>query len=144
MKIFMRFLRNICIVFTVLVLLSFALYLIIPTPAKTTRSFFMHLKYERYEKAYQLIDGAYKESRGSLERFSNEYYNAVLSGTRTRKVTIRSILRTDKPKQYIVNVTVQVLYRGEITDTDGSYLLENIPGKGWRIVRNVSSLMNKK
>ncbi|HOI24643.1 MAG TPA: hypothetical protein PK581_03490 [Caldisericia bacterium] len=137
------FLKFILVSLLVVFLLSFVLYLFIPGPGKTTRSFFLYLKSEQYDKAYQLIDGQYKESRGSLSRFSNEYKAAALSGTRTKKITINHVYRTNKANQYIVNVTVRVLYRGDILDTDGSYLLEKIPGKGWRIVQNVSSQFKK-
>lgn len=136
-------LRVVGISLLIVFLLSFLLYLFIPGPGKTTRSFFLYLKSEQYDKAYQLIDGQYKESRGSLSRFSNEYKTAALSGTRTKKISINNIYRTTKANQYIVNVTVRVLYRGDVLDTDGSYLLQKIPGKGWRIVQNVSSQFKK-
>jgi hypothetical protein len=138
-----RLLRFVLVSFLVLFILSFLLYLFIPSPGKTTRSFFLYLKSEQYDKAYNLTDGQYKESRGSLNRFSSEYKAAALSGTRTIKVSIKNVYRTTKANQYIVSVTVRVLYRGDILDTDGSYLLEKFPGKGWRIVQNVSSQFKK-
>ena len=115
----------------------------IPTPQQTVRSFFTHIKMERYDKAYQLIDGAYKEKRGSIEKFSEEYKLAVQSGTKTEKITISGIKATKNPLQKIVSVTVSVLYIGSIVDTQGSYLVEKIPGKGWRIVDNVTSQESK-
>ncbi len=138
------FLKKILIFLLILFLGAFFAYLLIPSPAKTTRQFFLYLKNENYEKAYQLIDGQYKKSRGSMERFTNEYANAVVSGTRTQKVTIKGIQRVEgNSKQYIVHVTVRILYRGDMMDSDGSYLLEKIPGKGWKIVQNVSSIIKK-
>jgi len=98
---------------------------------------------EQYEKAYNLIDGEYKEKRGTLEKFSKEYQDAVRSGTRTKGVKITGFKKTDKQNRVIVNVTVRALYFGDIIDTNGSYVVQKIPGKGWRIVDNVSSSKEK-
>jgi hypothetical protein len=126
-------------------LVWFVVYLIIPTPQKTVRSFFNDLKLEKYDKAYQLIDNPYKAKRGSIEKFTEEYRAATTEGgTRTKKVVITGIKPGPKTNQKIVSVTVSVLYLGSVVDTQGSYLVEKIPGKGWRIVDNVSSQENKK
>jgi len=121
----------------------FLIYMIMPTPQKTVRYFFTNIKLEKYEKAYQLIDGDYKVKRGSLDKFSEEYRLAVEGGTRTKKIAIKGIKAGKQKNQRIVSVTVSVLYIGSIVDTQGSYLVEKIPGKGWRIVENVSSQENK-
>jgi len=139
-KFFSYFLLCILIVFFV----WFVSYLIIPTPQKTVRSFFTHIKLENYQKAYQLIDGKYLEKRGTLVNFSTEYKLAVESGTRTKKIVISGVEATKNPKQKIVSVVVSVLYIGSVVDTQGSYLVEKINGKGWRIVDNVTNQQNKK
>lgn len=98
---------------------------------------------EEYAKAYNLIDGDYKEKRGSLEKFASEYSEAVKSGTRTKGVKITGIERTGEPNKVIVDVTVRALYFGNLIDTNGRYMVEKIKGKGWRIVDNVSLTQNK-
>lgn len=123
--------------------LWFFIYLLVPSPQKTVRSFFTNIKLEKYEKAYRLIEGKYKEKRGSLDKFSEEYRLAVESGTRTKKIVINTIKAGKEKNQRIVSVTVSVLYIGSVVDTQGSYLVEKIPGKGWRIVENVSNQENK-
>ncbi len=136
-------LKRVFVVAIILFVASLTVYHLIPCPGKTTRQFFLHLKYERYEEAYGLTDGIYRENRGPFERFRREYYDAVRSGTRTRRVFINGIQRTDQPDHYIVHVTVRVLYRGDLLDTQGSYLLRNVSGKGWRIVQNVSNIVQR-
>ena len=69
----------------------FIFYQFYPTPSKTVRQFFTYLMQEEYEKAYNLIDGSYKEKRGSLEKFSSEYQQAVEGGTRTKGVKITGV-----------------------------------------------------
>jgi hypothetical protein len=126
-------------------LVWFLVYLLIPTPQKTVRSFFNNIKLEQYSQAYKLIDGPYKEKRGTIDKFTDDYRLAnVEGGTRTKKVVITEVRSGPKPNQKIVSVTVSVLYLGSIVDTQGFYLVENIPGKGWRIVDNVSSQESKK
>jgi hypothetical protein len=98
---------------------------------------------ENYSKAYQLIDGEYKISRGSLEKFTKDYREAVRSGTRTKKITIERVKKTENSNQRIVDVVVRILYQGGLVDTNGSYLLEKIQHKGWRIIKNVSSERKK-
>lgn len=121
----------------------FICYQFYPTPSKTVRQFFTYLMREEYEKAYNLIDGSYKEKRGSLEKFSSEYRQAVESGTRTKGVRITGIEKTGEPNKVIVDVTVRALYFGDLIDTNGRYLVEKIRGKGWRIIDNVSLTQNK-
>ena len=121
----------------------FVFYQFYPTPSKTVRQFFTYLMREEYEKAYNLIDGSYKEKRGSLEKFSSEYRQAVEGGTRTKGVKITGVEKTGEPNKVIVDVTVRALYFGDLIDTNGRYLVEKIQGKGWRIVDNVSLKQDK-
>lgn len=138
-----KFFVSFLLVLLVLGLLWFIIYLAVPSPQKTVRSFFNLIKMEKYNEAYKLIDGPYKAKRGSLEKFTLEYSMAVQTGTRTEKINISGIKSTKNPLQKIVSVTVSVFYTGSMVDTQGSYLVEKIPGKGWRIVDNVSSQENK-
>lgn len=124
-------------------LVCFVVYLVIPSPQKTVRSFFLNIKLEKYDKAYVLIDGAYKLKRGSLEKFTDEYFQAVQTGTRTKKIVVSNVKSGKKPNQKIVTVNITVFYTGADVETKGSYLVEKIPGKGWRIVDNVSSQESK-
>lgn len=140
---FLNVLKRVIVILVILFVASLTIYHLVPCPGKTTRQFFLHLKYERYEKAYELTYGQYRERRGPYERFAREYSEAILTGTRTRRVFIDSIQRTDQNDHYIVHVTVRVLYRGEIMDTQGSYLLRKVPGKGWRIVQNISNIIQR-
>jgi len=98
---------------------------------------------EEYVKAYNLIDGKYKEKRGSLEKFSDEYRKAVEGGTRTKEVRITGIEKTKEPNKVIIDVTVRALYFGDLIDTNGKYVVEKIKGKGWKIVDNVSLTQSK-
>jgi hypothetical protein len=139
-----KFFFYLLLLILVLGLLWFVVYLIVPTPQKTVRSFFTNIRLEQYSKAYRLIDGPYKAKRGSVDKFTEEYKLAVESGTRTKKIVISGIKPGPKPNQKIVSVIVSVLYTGSIVDTNGSYLVEKIPGKGWLIVENVSNQENKK
>jgi len=136
-------LKNILLIVLIVLIGIFVTYQFYSTPSKTVREFFTYLMREQYEKAYNLIDGEYKEKRGTLEKFSKEYQDAVRSGTRTKGVKITGFKKTDKQDQVIVNVTVRALYFGDIIDTNGSYVVQKIPGKGWRIVGNVSSSKGK-
>ena len=139
MKKFLKLILKIIISIIVLFLIVLIIYQIVPSPSRTVRYFFTYLMDENYNKAYQLIDGEYKISRGSLEKFTIDYREAVRSGTRTKKITIERVKKTDNRNQRIVDVVVRILYQGGLVDTNGSYLLEKIPNKGWRIVKNVSS-----
>jgi hypothetical protein len=136
-------LKNILLIVLIVLIGIFVTYQFYSTPSKTVREFFTYLMREQYEKAYNLIDGEYKEKRGTLEKFSKEYQDAVRSGTRTKGVKITGFKKTDKQNRVIVNVTVRALYFGDIIDTNGSYVVQKIPGKGWRIVDNVSSSKEK-
>jgi len=144
LKVIGKFFISLLLVFLALGFLWFIIYLAVPSPQKTVRSFFHLIKMEKYNEAYKLIDGPYKAKRGSLEKFSQEYSLAVQSGTRTEKIKISGIKSTKNPLQKIVSVTVSVFYTGSTVDTQGSYLVEKIPGKGWRIVDNVSSQESQK
>jgi len=124
-------------------LLAFIVYMAIPSPSKTIRNFFVALRMQNYQKAYQLIDGQYLEKRGSLEKFTKDYIQAIESGTRTKKIQVLSVDKWTKENQRAVEVQVSVLFNGKMTETYGTYVLEKIPSKGWRIVENVSHL-NKK
>lgn len=140
-----KFIFYLLILILVIGLVWFIVYLLIPTPQKTVRSFFNDIKLEKYREAYNLIDGAYKEKRGSIQKFTDDYRLAnVEGGTRTKRVVITEVKPGPKLNQKIVSVTVSVLYLGSVVDTQGFYLVENIPGKGWRIVDNVSSQESKK
>ncbi|MDD4663614.1 MAG: NTF2-like N-terminal transpeptidase domain-containing protein [Caldisericia bacterium] len=146
MKNFQQFLKIVeYLIVTVLIigLLSFIVYMFIPTPTKTMRNFFVALREQNYEKAYNMIDGQYKIKRGSFEKFSKEYYQALENGTRTKSIKIVSVDKWEKVNQRSVEVEVTVLFNGKMTPTYGTYVLENIPSKGWRIVENISHL-NKK
>ena len=121
----------------------FITYQLYPTPSKTVRHFFTYLMREEYVKAYNLIDGKYKEKRGSLEKFSDEYRKAVEGGTRTKEVRITGIEKTKEPNKVIIDVTVRALYFGDLIDTNGKYVVEKIKGKGWKIVDNVSLTQSK-
>jgi len=147
----MRFFKNIGIFLSYLLvsvlfisLLWFIIYLAIPSPSKTVRTFFTAIMNEDYKRAYNLIDGKYKLKRGSLENFSNEYKQAVYGGTRTKRVRITGYKNTTIPTQKIVAVKITVLYTGSVLDTEGSYLVEKVLNKGWRIIDNVSNQENKK
>jgi hypothetical protein len=141
-KIFL-WVRNIVLGLLILFVLSFALYVIIPSPTKTVRNFFYSLMNENYPKAYSYIAKGYKDSRGELEKFTLDYDNAVRSGTRTRKISITEVKDTDVENQKVVLVDVEVLYQGSIVNSKGAYLCEKIPGEGWKIVKNVTNQFNK-
>ena len=140
---FIKIIQYLVITVLILGLLGFVVYMFIPTPAKTVRTFFIALRNQNYQKAYQLLDGQYLINRGSLEKFSNDYFLAMENGTRTKQIKIVSIKKWTKPNQRSVEVQVSVLYNGKLTETYGTYIVENIPSKGWRIVENVSHLNPK-
>ncbi|MCK5848203.1 MAG: hypothetical protein KAH01_03270 [Caldisericia bacterium] len=135
--------RNIVLGLLILFVISFTLYLIIPTPTKTVRSFFYSLMNENYPKAYSCIAKGYKDARGDLGKFTFDYDNAVRSGTRTRKIVVTEVKDTDVKNQKIVLVDVEVLYQGSVVNSKGAYLCEKIPSEGWKIVGNVTSKFNK-
>lgn len=132
-------LKNLLLIVLIVLIGIFITYQFYPTPSKTVRSFFIYLMREEYDKAYNLIDGSYRDIRGDLEKFTKEYQDAVRSGTRTKGVKITGIEKTGEKDKFIVNVTVKALYFGNLVDTNGSYIVQKIPKKGWRIVDNVSS-----
>lgn len=138
-----KFISILILSILVIGVISFVVYLVIPSPQKTVRSFFLNIKLEKYKKAYALIDGNYLLKRGSLEKFTDEYFQAVQTGTRTKKIVISNVKPGKKPNQKIVSVNITVFYTGADVETKGSYLVEKIPGKGWRIVDNVTSQESK-
>lgn len=146
MKTILQFLKIIeYLVVTVILIgaLAFVIYLFIPSPAKTIRTFFVALRMQNYQTAYNLIDGQYLTKRGSLEKFTKDYIQAIESGTRTKNIKVLSVDKWTKDNQKAVEVQVSVLFNGKMTETYGTYVLEKIPSKGWRIVENISHL-NKK
>jgi len=135
--------RNIVVGILVLFLVAFFLYVLIPSPTKTVRNFFYALMNENYPKAYSYIAKDYKKARGSLEKFTFDYDNAVRSGTRTRAIRIIEEKKTTNPKQRVVIVEIDVLYQGNVVTSVGAYLCEKIPNEGWKIVGNVTNEYNK-
>jgi hypothetical protein len=143
MKKIIRFLFKLVIGLIIFILIVLLVYQFIPSPAKTVRQFFTYLMEENYPRAYQLIDGEYKKSRGSLDKFTSDYRDAVRSGTRTKMITIQAVKNGNDKNERIVDVVVRILYQGGLVDTNGSYLLEKLPNKGWKIIKNVSSERKK-
>ncbi len=136
-------LRNIVVGIVILFLVAFFLYVLIPSPTKTVRNFFYALMNENYPKAYSYVAKDYKKSRGSLEKFTFDYDNAVRSGTRTRAIRITEEKKTANPNQRVVIVEIDVLYQGNVVTSVGAYLCEKIPSEGWKIVGNVTTEYNK-
>lgn len=143
---FFKIIQYLVITVLLIGILAFVVYLFVPSPSKTIRTFFIALRLQNYQKAYELIDGQYLKNRGSLETFSKDYSQAIESGTRTKNIRVLSVSdwsKQGKKDQKAVEVQVTVLFNGKITETYGTYVLENLPSKGWRIVENISHL-NKK
>lgn len=140
---FIKIIQYILVTILIIGLLGFTVYMFIPSPAKTVRSFFIALRNQNYQKAYQLIDGQYLTKRGSFETFFRDYSQAVEAGTRTKQIKIISVKKWHKANQRSVDVQVTVLFNAKLTETYGTYIVERIPLKGWRIVENVSHLNPK-
>jgi hypothetical protein len=138
-----RWLGTVIISLVVLFFFSFLLYLLIPSPSKTVRNFFYALMNENYPVAYSYIAKDYKKSRGSLEKFTSDYDNAVRSGTRTRAIRVIEDRKTREKNQRIVVVEIDVLYQGSVVTSVGAYLCERIPQEGWKIIGNVTNEYNK-
>jgi len=143
---FFKIIQYLVVTILLIGFLAFVVYLFVPSPSKTIRAFFIALRLQNYQKAYELIDGQYLKNRGSFETFSKAYTQAIETGTRTKAIKILSVTdwsKQGKKGQKSVEVQVTVLFNGKITETYGTYVLENIPSKGWRIVENISHLNPK-
>jgi hypothetical protein len=138
-----RWVGAVVVSLVVLFFFSFLLYLLIPSPSKAVRNFFYALMNENYPVAYSYTAKDYKKSRGSLEKFTADYDNAVRSGTRTRAIRVIEDRKTREKNQRIVVVEIDVLYQGSVVTSVGAYLCERIPQEGWKIIGNVTNEYNK-
>lgn len=110
-----------------------------PSPQKTVREYFNFVKTEQYDKAYTLIDGTYKSTKGTLEEFSALFANSRQHGTIYERVKIIQVRETSRVSQKIVAFVLYSKEKGRKTEANGSYVVEyNKTLKKWLIVDSLN------
>lgn len=135
--------KNIWILLGAILLLVLLLVIminsILPSPQKIVKQYFNFIKTEQYDKAYALIDGNYKQSKGSLEQFSALFDNSRQHGTVYEKVTIIQVRETSRVSQKVVAFVLYTKEKGRKTEANGSYVVEkNKTTKKWMIVDSLN------
>lgn len=125
------------------IILFFLLIIIIkslgPSPQKTIKQYFNHIKLEQYDQAYELIDGTYKKTKGTLEEFSSQFDNSRQHGTVYERVKVIQVRETSRVSQKIVAFTLYSKEKGRKTEANGSYVVEyNKTTKKWLIVDSLN------
>jgi len=66
---FFKIIQYLVITVLLIGILAFVVYLFVPSPSKTIRTFFIALRLQNYQKAYELIDGQYLKIEEVLRPF---------------------------------------------------------------------------
>lgn len=102
-------------------------------PQKTVKDYFNYIINEDYSKAYELLTGNFKQSKGTLEEFTALFENARAHGTVYVGVKINSVTNTNRKSQKIVSFSLKVKEKGRETTSFGQYLVIKEADNIWRI-----------
>jgi len=94
---------------------------VLPSPQKTVKDYFNYIINEDYSKAYELLTGNFKQSKGTLEEFTALFENARAHGTVYVGVKINSVTNTNRKSQKIVSFSLKVKEKGRETTSFGQY-----------------------
>lgn len=117
----------------IFVILYFLNSRVLPSPQKTIRDYFNYIINDDYEKAYGLITGNFKKSKGSLEEFTALFENVKAHGTVYKEVKINSVEPTQRKSQKLVIFTLIVKESGRETTSTGQYVVVKEADNIWRI-----------
>jgi len=106
---------------------------VLPSPQKTVKDYFNYIINEDYSKAYELLTGNFKQSKGTLEEFTALFENARAHGTVYVGVKINSVTNTNRKSQKIVSFSLKVKEKGRETTSFGQYLVIKEADNIWRI-----------
>ncbi|HOJ16793.1 MAG TPA: hypothetical protein PLC43_06475 [Caldisericia bacterium] len=106
---------------------------VLSSPQKTVKDYFNYIVNEDYSKAYELLTGNFKQSKGTLEEFTALFENARAHGTVYVGVKINSVTNTNRKSQKIVSFSLKVKEKGRETTSFGQYLVIKEADNIWRI-----------
>lgn len=125
------------IILIVIIIVSGVMYFlnsnVLPSPQKTVKDYFNYIVNEDYSKAYELLTGNFKKSKGTLEEFTALFENARAHGTVYAGVKINSVTNTNRKSQKIVSFSLKVKEKGRETTSFGQYLVIKEADNIWRI-----------
>ena len=106
---------------------------VLSSPQKTVKDYFNYIVNEDYSKAYELLTGNFKQSKGTLEEFTALFENARAHGTVYVGVKINSVTDTKRKSQKIVSFSLKTREKGRETTSFGQYLVIKEADNIWRI-----------
>ena len=106
---------------------------VLSSPQKTVKDYFNYIINEDYSKAYELLTGNFKQSKGTLEEFTALFENARAHGTVYVGVKINSVTDTKRKSQKIVSFSLKTREKGRETTSFGQYVVVKEADNIWRI-----------
>ncbi|HPO29436.1 MAG TPA: hypothetical protein PLD35_05450 [Caldisericia bacterium] len=106
---------------------------VLSSPQKTVKDYFNYIVNEDYSKAYELLTGNFKQSKGTLEEFTALFENARAHGTVYVGVKINSVTDTKRKSQKIVSFSLKTREKGRETTSFGQYVVVKEADNIWRI-----------
>jgi len=106
---------------------------VLSSPQKTVKDYFNYIVNEDYSKAYELLAGNFKQSKGTLEEFTALFENARAHGTVYVGVKINSVTDTKRKSQKIVSFSLKTREKGRETTSFGQYVVVKEADNIWRI-----------
>lgn len=106
---------------------------VLSSPQKTVKDYFNYIVNEDYSKAYELLTGNFKQSKGTLEEFTALFENARAHGTVYVGVKINSVTDTKRKSQKIVSFSLKMREKGRETTSFGQYVVVKEADNIWRI-----------